>query len=346
MRAVVFDGPGSVAVREVPDAAVVDPEDAVLRVDLAAICRSDLHFVHGKAPLERGDTIGHEAVGVVEAVGADVRNVALGDRAVAAFDIACGRCWFCRNGQTQLCRDFRMLGAGIFGGGLGGAQAELVRIPVADTNLLPVPDDLDDERALFLGDVLTTGYYGAAMSDIRQADTVAVVGAGPVGFFAVQAALVHGAGQVLALDLQPDRLERAAKAGALPVNITDRHPQTAVDERTDGRGADVAIEAVGEPAALETAVDVVRRGGIVTVLGMYTGESVQMPAGVWWTRAIQVRFAGPCPVHAWWRPAMDAVLDGRIDPLPIISHRLSLDDAPLGYELFDSRQASKVLLQP
>lgn len=346
MQAVVYEGLGSVAVREVPDACIEDPGDALVRVGLAAICRSDLHFLHGKAPLEPGDTIGHEAVGVVEAVGATVRSVSPGDRVVAAFDIACGRCWFCGNGQTQLCDDFRMLGAGIFGGGLGGAQAELVRIPAADTNLLAVPDDLDDERALFLGDVLTTGYYGAALSDIRDAETVAVVGAGPVGFFAGQAAMLRGPGQVLVLDREPDRLERAAKTGVVPVNVTDQHPQTAVDERTDGRGADTVIEAVGDPSALETAVDVVRRGGTVTVLGMYAGESILMPAGVWWTRAIQVRFAGPCPVHAWWRPAMDAVRDGRIDPLPIISHRLPLADAALGYELFDARVASKVLLRP
>jgi threonine dehydrogenase-like Zn-dependent dehydrogenase len=139
-------------------------------------------------------------MGVVEAVGPQVERFARGDRVVVAFDIACGRCWFCRRGQTQLCEDFRNLGAGIFGGGLGGAQAERIRVPCADTNLLAVPDDVDDERALFLGDVLTTGFYGAAISGIGEGDTVAVVGAGPVGFFSVQAALVHGAGQVLALD--------------------------------------------------------------------------------------------------------------------------------------------------
>jgi len=346
VRAVVFEGIGRVAVRDVPDPLIEEPGDVLVRVDVAAICRSDLHFLHGKAPLQPGEPIGHEAMGVVEAVGPQVKRFAPGDRVVVAFDIACGRCWFCRKGQTQLCEDFRMLGAGLFGGCLGGAQAERIRVPCADTNLLAVPDDVEDERALFLGDVLTTGYYGAALSGIKEGDTVAIVGAGPVGFFTVQAALIHGAAEVLALDMQPDRLALAEKAGAVAVDVSERHPQMAVAERTGGRGADVVIEAVGDPSALATAVDAVRRGGTVTVLGMYTGETVEMPAGVWWTRALQIRFAGICPVHAWWDRALSEVRAGRIDPLPIISHRLSLEDAPLGYELFDSRAATKVLLRP
>ena len=346
MRAVVFEQIGRVSVGVVPDPRIEEPDDALVRVSVAAICRSDLHFLHGKAPLEPGEPIGHEAMGVVEAVGPQVERFAPGDRVVVAFDIACGRCWFCRRGQTQLCEDFRNLGAGIFGGGLGGAQAERIRVPWADTNLLAVPDDVDDERALFLGDVLTTGFYGAAISGIGEGDMVAVVGAGPVGFFSVQAALVRGAGQVFALDRQPDRLALAEKVGAVAVDMSERHSQMAVAERTGGRGADVVIEAVGEPNALFTAVDAVRRGGIVTVLGMFTSETVDVPAGVWWARALQIRFGGICPVHAWWDQALAEVRAGRIDPLPIISHRLSLDDAPVGYELFDSRVASKVLLVP
>jgi threonine dehydrogenase-like Zn-dependent dehydrogenase len=346
VRAVVFEEIGKVSVRAVPDPRIEDPDDALVRVSVAAICRSDLHFLHGKAPLEPGEPIGHEAMGVVEAVGPDVERFAPGDRVVVAFDIACGRCWFCRRGQTQLCEDFRNLGAGIFGGSLGGAQAEQIRVPYADTNLLGVPDDVDDERALFLGDVLTTGFYGAAISGIGEGDTVAVVGAGPVGFFSVQAALVHGAGQVLALDMRPDRLALAEKVGAVTVDVSERHPQMAVADATGGRGADVVIEAVGEPSALFTAVDAVRRGGIVTVLGMFTSETLDVPAGVWWARALQIRFAGICPVHAWWDRALAEVRAGRIDPMPIISHRLPLDHAPLGYELFDSRAASKVLLVP
>ncbi len=346
MRAVVYEEVGRVAVADVPDPVVTEPDDAVIRVTTSAICGSDLHFFHGKAPLDRGEGIGHEAVGVVERVGPAVERIRPGDRVVVSFVIACGACWFCKAGQTQLCEDFRNLGAGILGGDLGGAQAELLRVPHADTNLLALPETLDDERALFLGDILTTGVYGAEVADVRPGDTVAVVGAGPVGFFAIQAALARGAGRVLALDTVPDRRARAERAGAESIDVGAQHPQMAVAERTGDRGADVVIEAVGHPSAFETAIDVVRRGGRVAVVGMYTSESIELPIGIWWARALDVRFAGVCPVHAWWGVALHDVVDRRIDPLPIVSHRLPLADAPLGYELFASRRATKVLLLP
>lgn len=346
MRAVVYEAPGRVAVGAVADAAIEDPRDAVIRVTLAAICGSDLHFFHGKAPMDPGETIGHEAVGIVEAVGDAVTRFAVGDRVVIAFDNACGACWFCRSGQTQLCEDFRTLGAGAFGGGLGGAQADLVRIPYADANLLAIPEGLDDERALFLGDILTTGLYGASVPEIRTGETVAVIGAGPVGFFAAQAARLADPAAVLVLDRDPARLAIAASVGATPIDVGARHAQMAVAEATGGRGADVVIEAVGTPEAFESAIDVVRRGGRVSVVGMFTSETVTVPLGIWWARSLDVRFAGICPVHAWWERALAAVAEGRIDPAPIVSHRMALDDAPEGYALFAAREATKVVLRP
>lgn len=345
MRAVVYRGIERVEVAEVPDPVLVEPSDAIVRVGLTAICGSDLHLYHGKAPLEPGDTMGHEAIGVVDAVGSSVKRFAPGDRVVVSFDIACGDCWFCRKEQTQLCEDFGFLGYGVFGGSLGGAQAELLRVPVADVNLLAVPEDLEDDRALFVGDALTTGVYAAALAEIHDGDIVAVVGAGPVGFFCAQAALPSAA-SVLALDLDPSRLSIAERIGAIPVDVSARNAQTAVDEHTQGRGADVVIEAVGTPAAFERSVDIVRRGGTVVVMGVYTSELVQAQIGVWWVRALQIRFAGTTPVHAWWERAMAEVQAGRLDPLPIVSHRLPLDEAAHGYELFDTRQATKVLLRP
>ena len=346
MRAVVYHEPGRVAVGSVAEPVIEDPRDAVVRVTLAAICGSDLHFFHGKAPMDPGETIGHEAVGVVEAVGSAVSAFAVGDRVVIAFDNACGSCWFCRSGQTQLCEEFRTLGAGAFGGGLGGAQADLVRIPYADANLLAIPDGIDDERALFLGDILTTGLYGASVPEIRPGETVAVIGAGPVGFFAAQAARMADPSAVLVLDRDPARLAIAASVGATPIDVGARHAQMAVAEATGGRGADVVIEAVGTPEAFESAIDVVRRGGRVSVVGMFTSESVSIPLGIWWARSLDVRFAGICPVHAWWERALAAVAEGRIDPAPIVSHRMPLDDAPEGYALFAAREATKVLLRP
>ena len=346
MRAVVFDEVGRVRLAEVPDPSLEEPSDAVVRVTRTAICGSDLHFVHGKAPIDPGDVLGHEAVGVVEATAPDVARFSVGDRVVVAFNIACGACWFCRRGETQLCDDFRNLGAGAFGGGLQGAQATHVRVPAADVNLLRIPDTIDDERALFVGDVLTTGLYSASLAAVGRSDTVAVIGCGPVGFFCIQAARALGAGSVFGIDLEPARLELAAIAGAVPVDAHARHPQTALADATDGRGADVVIEAVGSPTAFESAMGVVRRGGRVVVVGVYAGESVEVQLGVYWARALTLRFAGICPVHAWWDRAMAEVKAGRLDPTPLISHRLPLDDAVAGYGLFDRREATKVVLIP
>lgn len=346
MRAVVYEDIGRVGVADVPEPRIEEPTDAIVRVTTAAICGTDLHFYHGKAPLMPGDGIGHEGVGVVEEVGPGVKRFRPGDRVVMAFDIACGDCWFCRHGNTALCEDYRNLGAGPFGGSLGGTQAERVRIPVADVNLLAIPDGMEDERAIFVGDVLTTGYYGTAIAGIEPDHTVAVVGAGPVGFFCVQAARLHGAREVLVLDMEEDRLALAQKVGAVPINVRERNPEVAVSELTGGRGADVSVEAVGHPSAYETAVDVVRRGGTVSVVGMFAVESVEVRLGVYWLRALRVIFAGICPIHVWWDRAMEAVVAGRIDPLPIISHTLPLSEASRGYELFAAREATKVLLKP
>jgi threonine dehydrogenase-like Zn-dependent dehydrogenase len=346
MKAVVFAGAGRVAVRDIPDPRVEEPGDALIRVEISAICGSDLHFLHGKAPLDPGETIGHEAVGVVEETGAAVSRFAPGDRVVVSFDIACGSCWFCRRGQTQLCEDFRNLGAGAFGGDLGGAQAELLRVPTAEVNLLAIPDDVSSEAALFVGDVLTTGWYAAAHCDVGEDDVVGVVGLGPVGFSIVQSARARGARTILAFDREPSRLALAETAGARGVAVDAHHPQMAAAELTDDRGLDVVFEAVGAQPALETALDVVRRGGTVGVVGMYTGEEMALPLGVLWSRAIDLRFTGICPVHAWWEETMGALRSGALDPLPLVSHRLPLEDAAHGYELFAARAATKVLLFP
>jgi threonine dehydrogenase-like Zn-dependent dehydrogenase len=346
MRALVFRAAGVVAVEDVQEPSIEDPGDAIVRVARTAICGSDLHLYHLKAPIEPGDVLGHEAVGVVESVGTGVGRFRPGDRVVVSFVVACGSCWFCRSGQTSLCEDLQMPGTGIFGGNLAGAQAELVRIPRADVNLLAVPDGVDDERALFAGDVLTTGYYAASCGEIGADDVVAVIGAGPLGFCAAIAARELGAGHVVVLDREPERLGVPAAAGLETVDVSARHPASALDDLTEDRGADVVIEAVGTPEAYETAVDIGRRGGTVVVAGVFAGESVELQLGVYWARGITVRFAGVCPVHSWWDHVMTALADGRLDPLPVVSHRLPLEDGPEGYRLFDRHRASKVVLSP
>jgi 2-desacetyl-2-hydroxyethyl bacteriochlorophyllide A dehydrogenase len=346
VRAVVWRAPGRVEVDEVPDARIEDPADAVVRVTTTAICGSDLHFLHGKAPLEPGDVMGHEAVGIVERVGPEVTRVSEGDRVIVAFNIACGRCWFCRVGQTSLCEDWRNLGAGLFGGNLAGAQAELLRVPVADVNLLAAPVEVEDDRAVFVGDVLTTAVHAVERAELRGGETVAIVGAGPLGILAAEAAIRARAAAVLVVDIAADRLRLAAAFGAVPIDATASNPQTEVAERTGGRGADVVIEAVGSADGFERALDLVRRGGRVVVAGVFASETVQTQLGVWWARALDVRFTGVCPVHAVWERALARVASGELDPLPLISHRFPLEEAPRGYELFDARVATKVLLTP
>jgi threonine dehydrogenase-like Zn-dependent dehydrogenase len=346
VRAVVFGGEGVVRVDDVPEPDLRAPGDAIVRVTTTAICGSDLHFLHGKAPIDPGEVLGHEVVGVVEQVGAAVTRVRPGDRVVASFHAACGRCWFCVRGQTGLCDDDAILGAGPFGGGLAGAQAELVRIPAADVNLLGIPDAVDDERAVFVGDVLSTGVYAATLAATSPDDTVAVLGMGPVGFCTVQALLAEGVTTVYALDLDPARVRLADAAGAIAIDAGRTNPEMALARATEDRGADVVIDAVGAPAAYESALGIVRRGGRVVVVGIYAGEVVELQLGVYWARSVDVRFAGLCPVHAYWERAMALVAEGRVDPLPLVSHRLSLEEAPKGYELFDRREASKVLLRP
>ncbi|HEX6130355.1 MAG TPA: alcohol dehydrogenase catalytic domain-containing protein [Actinomycetota bacterium] len=341
----VSAGPRSVRVVDLPDPVLEVDDDAIVRVTRAGICGSDMHFFHGKAPVDPGEGLGHEAVGVVEAVGPSVGRVAVGDRVVVAFTVACGACWFCERGETGLCEEAAVFGSGLFGGALPGAQAERLRVPHADVNLLRVPDGVDDDRALFAGDVGATAVYAVTLAAPAPGDTVAVVGAGPVGLLTAQALRSTGA-RVVVLDRDASRLALAEAAGATPVHVDERHPQMAVAEATGDRGADVAIDAVGAPEAFETAVAVARRGGAVVVAGVYAGETVDLQLGAYWTRGLDVRFAGVCPVHAHWERTIAAIADGTLDPAPLVTHRLPLADAADGYELFARREATKVLLVP
>ena len=346
MRAVVFVGPGKVAVADVPAPTLVEPTDALVRVTRSAICGSDLHFLHAKTPTAPGEVLGHEAVGVVEDVGDAVRSVRPGDRVVVSFAAACGACWFCAHGQTNLCEHAAVFGAGPFGGDLPGTQAEAVRVPWADVNLLAVPSGVDDERAVFVGDVLTTGFHAASLTGAAAGDVVAVFGAGPVGWCAAASLRALGVERVFLLDREPARLALADAAGATPLHVGERSAESVLAEATDDRGADASIDAVGAADAYAAATTVVRRGGRVVVAGVYAGESVELQLGVAWARALDIRFTGICPVHREWQEVMRRVETGSLDPLPLVSDRLSLDDAPIGYERFDRRLATKVLIEP
>jgi threonine dehydrogenase-like Zn-dependent dehydrogenase len=346
MKAVVYRGEQDVRVEEVPEPALAGPGDAIVKVSKAAICGSDLHFYNGRVPgVFEGTVVGHEYVGTVVATGPEVTRFSEGDEVVGSFQIACGTCAACRSGRFNHCDDLGVLGYGIFVGDLAGAQAEYVRIPHADVNLMQVPSGLSGEQALFAGDILTTGWYAAGIAPVREGDDVVVVGAGPVGAFAATAARSMGAKRVIAIDLVPSRLQLAESLGAIPVNSAERSPTVAVEDILGGHMADVVIETVGLPPALLTAIECTRSGGTTSVIGVHTELEQALPLANLFTRNITLRFGGTCNVQGWWEQALDAVARGAADPAAIISHRMPLADAAEGYRLFEAKAAMKVVLE-
>lgn len=344
MKAVVYRGEQDVRVEDVPEPDLVADDDAIVRVRKAAICGSDLHFYNGRVPgVFEGTVVGHEYVGTVVRVGPAVTSFAEGDEVVGSFQIACGTCGPCVLGRYNLCDDLGVLGYGIFVGDLAGSQAEYVRIPHADLNLHAIPSGLDAEQALFAGDILTTGFYAAGIAPVAEGDDVVVVGAGPVGTFAAMAARAMGAKRVVAIDMVTSRLDLAERLGALTVNSAERSPSVAVEDTLGGM-ADVVIETVGMPPALLTAIDCVRAGGVVSVIGVHTEFELGLPLANLFTRNVTLRFGGSCNVQGWWDRALDAVRDGVADPTAIVTHRMPLEEAAEGYRLFEAKEAMKVVL--
>src|SRR5436190_2661623 len=238
MQAVTFQAPGEVRLEERPDPELLAADDAVVRVEATGICGSDLHIYHGRVQIEPGFTIGHECVGTVESAGPGVTEVAEGDRVLGCFCSACGNCFFCRRGEYHKCDHGRVFGHGATLGSLQGAQAERVLVPHANLTLRRVPEEMSDKAALFAGDIMGTGYHAVVESKLQPGDVAAVLGLGPVGLCAVQAARAAGAAHVIAIDSVPDRLRTAESFGAQGVHLTDGDPRGAAKAVTDGRGVD------------------------------------------------------------------------------------------------------------
>ncbi len=344
MRAVTFQAPGEVAVEERPEPELLDRRDAVVRIEATGVCGSDLHIYHGRVQIEPGFTIGHEYVGTVLAVGDGVSSVAVGDRVLGCFHTACGECWFCRRALFHRCVHSRTFGHGATLGSLQGTQAEMALIPNADLVLRKVPEGMSSEVALFAGDVMGTGFHAVAASEMRPGDVVAVLGLGPVGLCAVQAARASGAARVLAVDTVPERLELAAAFGAEAVHLTEQDPKAAVAAATEGRGADVAIDAVGDPRALETAIRLTRPCGSVQCIGVYA-ERAEVHMGLLWLKAITLR-GGQANVIAHVDPVLAMLSEGVLDPSPLVTRHMPLDDAAEAYAVYDRREALKIILTP
>ena len=350
MRAVVFAGAGRVAVEDVPVPRVAEPGDVVVEVIRTAICGSDLHLLHGKTPgMSPGSVIGREFTGRVHEAGAGVTSVAEGDLVLGSFLIACGQCSACRRRRFNFCARRRALGLGSLTGDLDGAQAEFVRVPLAGVNLKRLPGTLDgavQERVLFAGDILATGFYAASLADVAPDETVAVIGAGPVGLFCALAARALGA-RAMVVDTDPARAAFAREQYGLDALALDADADAAAAVvEIIGELADVVIEAVGAPAAFKTALRCARDGGRVVVVGVYGAERYDLPMGMVWVRGLQVRFAGMANVQAHWDATLAHVARGAFDPSKVITHRLALEEAEKGYELFAAREAMKVVMTP
>ena len=345
MKALTFQAEGDVKVMDVPKPSIKGSGEALVKVTLGAVCGSDLHILHGHTPMNQGAVLGHEFVGVVEEVGAEVKRFEPGDRVVSSFFTSCGHCALCRKGWFNQCVDKGTFGHGEYFGGLGGGQAEYVVVPNADNTMEKIPAGMDDEQAIFVGDILSTGFFGAERAEIKPGDVVAVVGAGPVGLMATMCAQLFGPARTFVIDMVDSRLEVAQELGGISINAKEVHPVEAIERATDRIGADSSIECVGLMSAVDTAIHVVRGGGTISMVGVPSATVAEFPIMRSWLKSLTFR-AGWCNVQMYMRPLLDLIAAGRLHPEKIISHRMRLADAEEAYRIFDAREATKIVLLP
>jgi 2-desacetyl-2-hydroxyethyl bacteriochlorophyllide A dehydrogenase len=345
MRALVYQGPEKISCEEVPDPSPPDASSVVVRVERAAICGSDLHIYHGHLSPQGGFSVGHEAIGEVAEVGSEVRRFRSGDRVLVSGVVGCGQCGPCSRGWVTACE--RGLAA-VFGTnqGLAGGQAEALAVPNADASLCAIPDGIGPEQAVLLTDILPTGYLGARGAEIRPGQDVAVIGCGPVGLMAILCAGLFGPARIFALDSVPERLAAAEGLGAIACDVSG-DAQAEVMEATGGLGPHAVIEAVGADAAIQSALALVRRGGVVSVVGVNTNLAFPFPMALALMKGITFRI-GICPVPGFWRELLPLVAEGRLRPEFVFTHRLGLSEGAAAYELFAARRDGvlKVMLDP
>jgi threonine dehydrogenase-like Zn-dependent dehydrogenase len=390
MRALTWHGKHDVRVDTVPDPQIVNPRDAIIRITSTAICGSDLHLYDHTIPtMKAGDVLGHEFMGEVVEVGRGNSRLKVGQRVVVPFVIACGQCYFCQQQQFAACDNsnpaetadmseflygYPMTGA--FGyshltGGYAGGQAEYARVPFSDVGPIVIPDGLEDEKVLFLSDILPTGWMAAENCEIKPTDTVAVWGCGPVGLFAVQSAFALGAHRVIAIDHYPHRLDLAKLMGAEVINFEEVDVREALVEMTGGIGPDACIDAVGmeshgvtadsvmdkvkaavklvtdQTHGLRQAIIACRKGGKLSIPGVYGGVTDKFPIGALMEKGLSVK-SGQTHVQKYMPDLLKLIMEGKLDTTFLISHRMGLEEAPTGYKMFKEQQnqATKVVLKP
>ncbi len=386
MKAAVIHSPGVITCDTVDDPIIKDSHDVILKVTSTAICGSDLHLFSGGIPQARPMVLGHEFMGVVEEVGQRITNLKIGDRVVVPFPVSCGSCFFCQHDLPTACEHsnpkhygpeggiLTEKGGALFGysdlyGGYDGGQAQYVRVPYAHVGPRKVPDNLTDEQVLFLTDIFPTGYTGVLWGEVKGGETVAIFGAGPVGSMAAKSAILKNAKKVIVVDTRQYRLDQIKRLTGCETILWEDAESVVeqIRDLTDGRGADVCIEAVGfEPdrnlidrakavlnfekgsvKVLEACMSAVRRGGIIPILGVYPVNYDNFKLGQIFDKGITIK-AGQCNVHTIIDELMDHVQSGRVTLDDIITHRLSLEDVSKGYEIFDKKidNCVKVVLDP
>lgn len=387
MKAAVFHSPGNITCDTVKDPVIHNSDDIILKVTSTAICGSDLHIYSGGIPQPKPMVMGHEFMGIVEETGSGVPGLKRGDRVVVPFPIACGSCYFCSHDLPVHCEHsnpehygpeggiLNQKGGGLFGytdlyGGYDGGQAQYVRVPYANVGPRKVPGQLTDEQVLFLTDIFPTGYAGIVWAGVKGGETVVIFGSGPVGIMAAKSAWIRGAGRVIVVDTQPYRLDKASKTAGCETLLWENNAEEIVDQiraMTFNRGADVCVDAVGfEPdrnltdrakallnfekgsvKVLEACMSAVRRGGTVSVLGVYPVNYDNFPVGQFFDKGITLK-GGQVPVHAFIDTLMEYVVQEKVVLNDIITHKLPLDKIAHAYDIFKNKKEDcvKVVLDP
>ena len=344
MRAVTFQAPMEVRVVQAPEPELAARSDAIVSIEASGICGSDLHIYRGRVKIAPGFTIGHEFVGTVIAAGEDVTRVKVGERVLGCFHTACGTCFYCMRGIYHKCDQMRVFGHGELLGSLQGTQAERALVPMADMTLRPVPTGLSDDVALFAGDVMGTGYHAVHESGVRPGDSLAVLGLGPVGLCAVQVAIAAGVSPVVAIDSVAERLDVARHFGAVAVHLREESTRDVVRQLTGGRGVDASVDAVGHPDALDLALRLARKAATVVAIGVYA-EPCEVQMGLVWIKALSLR-TGHANVIGHVDRVLGMLAAGTLDPAPLVTHHLPLDDAAEAYRIYDRHEALKIVLRP
>lgn len=348
MRAITFHGKQELHYETIADPTILAATDVILKTHCAGICGSDLHVYHEReAGLEHSTVMGHEVVGEIVALGRDVHHFKTGDLVFSPFTTNCGECFYCKIGLTARCEKGQLLGWRQNGVGLHGAQAEYVRIPLAEATLLRVPEEIHAEEALLLGDILSTGYFCAERAEINPRGMYAIIGCGPVGLMAICAARELGAERIFAIDSVTERLQLAERFGAEPVHLNENNAIASIRNATLGRGVDAALEVVGSPSAQRLAMDLVRPGGIISVVGVHTTPHFAFSPAEAYDKNITYK-VGRCPARYYMERLLGLVRQQKYDFRSVISHRMPLAQGVEGYKIFDQKLAgcTKVVLWP